>query len=206
MARDIEKPVIVQSDRSILLDTDSPAFEDARDCLAGFAELVKSPEHIHTYRLSALSLWNAAAAGMGSAEILDGLRRYSKYDVPQNIEAEIIDTVARYGRLKLYKSPDGPLVLESEDTMLITELLNNRTVQPHIVGSPDGKRIFVKPEERGNLKSALIKVGFPVEDLAGYVQGAPLKVNLRETCLSGRPFGLRQYQRESVDAFYAGGA
>jgi DNA excision repair protein ERCC-3 len=206
MARDIDKPVIVQSDRSILLETDSPAFEDARDCLAGFAELVKSPEHIHTYRLSALSLWNAAAAGMAAPQILDGLRRYSKYDVPQNIEAEIIDTVARYGRLKLYKSPDGPLVLESEDTMLITELLNNKTVQPHIVGSPDGKRIFVKPEERGNLKSALIKVGFPVEDLAGYVQGSPLVIELRESCLSGKPFGLRQYQKESVDAFYAGGA
>ncbi|HNR32545.1 MAG TPA: helicase-associated domain-containing protein, partial [Candidatus Hydrogenedentes bacterium] len=121
-----EKPVIVQSDRSVLLETDGPMFEDARDSLAAFAELVKSPEHIHTYRITPLSLWNAAAAGFTAAEILDGLARYSKYDIPQNIIAEIEDNIGRYGRLKLYKSSDGPLVLESEDPLLIMELLNHK--------------------------------------------------------------------------------
>ncbi len=200
------KPVIIQSDRSILLETDGPAFEDARDCLAGFAELVKSPEHIHTYRLTALSLWNAAATGMTAAEIIEGLEKYSKYEIPQNIYTEVRDTVARYGRLKLYRGVDGRLVIESDDTMLIIELLHQKLLQPYILGSPDGKRIFIKPEERGNVKCALVKIGFPVEDLAGYVQGAPLEVKLREECLSGRPFGLRKYQHESVDAFYAGGS
>ena len=200
------KPVIIQSDRSILLETDGPAFEDARDCLAGFAELVKSPEHIHTYRLTALSLWNAAATGMTAAEIIAGLEKHSKYEIPQNIYTEVRDTVARYGRLKLYRSVDGRLVIESEDTMLIIELLHQKLLQPYIMGSPDGKRIFIKPEERGNVKCAMVKIGFPVEDLAGYVAGAPLDVGLRETTLSGRAFGLRKYQQESVDAFYASGS
>jgi DNA excision repair protein ERCC-3 len=205
MAND-EKPVIVQSDRSILLETDGPNFEDARDCLAGFAELVKSPEHIHTYRLSPLSLWNAAAAGLSRQEVIAGLERHSKYDIPQNIYAEIEDQMSRYGRLKLYKSIEGMLILEGDDPLLIMELLNHKSVQPHVKGTPDGKRIIVKPEERGNLKCALVKVGYPVEDLAGYVTGAPLEIALRDRCLSGRDFGLRQYQKQSVDAFYAGGS
>ena len=127
------KPVIIQSDRSILLETDGPAFEDARDCLAGFAELVKSPEHIHTYRLTALSLWNAAATGMKAAEIIGGLEKFSKYEIPQNIYTEVRDTVARYGRLKLYRGLDGRLVIESDDTMLIIELLHQKLLQPYIL-------------------------------------------------------------------------
>lgn len=198
-------PLIVQSDRSILLETDGPLFEEARDAIARFAELVKSPEHIHTYRITPLSLWNAAASGMTADEIVAHLERYSKYDVPQNIIIEIRDNVSRYGRIKLYKDQSEQLILESEDRLLITELLNQKTLQPYVTGSPDGKRIFVKPGDRGNVKNALIKIGFPVEDLAGYVAGAPLSFQLRDTTVSGRKFALRKYQNESVDAFHAGG-
>jgi DNA excision repair protein ERCC-3 len=205
MASDNAKPIIVQSDRSILLETDGPNFEDARDCLSTFAELVKSPEHIHTYRITPLSLWNAAAAGLTAAVIIDGLVRYSKYDIPQNVIVDVKDNVSRYGRLKLYKHEDGQLILESEEPLLVREILNQRTVQPYVTGSPDSKRIFVKAQDRGNLKSALIKLGFPVEDLAGYVQGAPLALQFRANMTDGRPFGLRKYQQEAVDAFYAGG-
>ncbi len=199
-------PIIVQSDRSILLETDGPMFEDARDCLASFAELVKSPEHIHTYRLTPLSLWNAAAAGLTAAEILAGLERYSRYEIPQNIVAEVEDNISRYGRLKLYRGDDGGLVLQSDESLLIMELLHQKSLQPYVTGTPDGKRIFVRPEDRGNLKSALIKLGFPVEDLAGYVDGAPLTLDLRERTLSNRSFGLRKYQCEAVAAFYAAGS
>jgi DNA excision repair protein ERCC-3 len=198
--------VIVQSDRSILLETDGPLFEDARDAIAAFAELVKSPEHIHTYRITPLSLWNAAAAGMAAEEIIESLLRFSKYDVPQNILVDIRETVARYGRLRLLKGDSDDLVLESDERALVLELLNQKTVQPFIEGSPDGRRIFVKPGERGNLKNALIKLGFPVEDLAGYVEGAPLEFQLRETALSGKPFDMREYQIRSVDAFHMRGS
>lgn len=201
-----QNPLIVQSDRSILMETDGPLFEEARDAIAPFAELVKSPEHIHTYRITPLSLWNAAASGMTADEIVGHLERYSKYEVPQNIVIEIRDNVSRYGRIKLYKDQSEQLVLESEDRLLITELLNQKTLQPYVTGSPDGKRIFVKPGDRGNVKNALIKIGFPVEDLAGYVAGAPLEFRLRDTTASGRAFALRKYQHESVDAFHASGS
>ena len=206
MAVATQKPAIVQSDKSVLLETDGPLFEDARDCLSGFAELVKSPEHIHTYRITPLSLWNAAAAGLTAAEILSDLERFSKYEIPQNITAEIEDQISRYGRLKLYKQEDGRLALESDDTMLIMELQGQRSLQQYVTGTPDRRRLLVNPGDRGNVKCALIKLGFPVEDLAGYVEGAPLEVQLRERTLKGRDFGLRKYQKESVDAFYAGGA
>ena len=206
MTQRSDKPAIVQSDRSILLETDGPVFEDARDSIAAFAELVKSPEHIHTYRISPLSLWNAAAAGMRASTIIECLRRFSRYDVPPNLIADIEDNVSRYGRLKLYKDEKGRLVLQSEERMLVTELLNQPSLQPFIEGSPDGLRIYVKPGDRGNAKSALIKIGFPVEDLAGYIDGAPLSLSLRTTSLSGRPFDMRKYQVESVDAFHLHGS
>jgi len=205
MANNDDKPLIVQSDRSVLMETDGPCFEDARDSIASFAELVKSPEHIHTYRITPLSLWNAAASGMTADEVIEHLERFSKYEIPQNIIAEVEDNIGRYGRLKLHKREDGQLVLHSEDNILIAQLLNQRSIQPFVTGSPDPHHIYVKQADRGNIKSALIKVGFPVEDLAGYVEGAPLKLSLRRKALSGKPFGLRKYQRESVGAFHAGG-
>lgn len=200
------KPAIVQSDRSILLETDGPNFEDARDCLSAFAELIKSPEHIHTYRVTSISLWNAAAAGMSSHEIIDSLERFSRYEIPQNISADIHDQVSRYGRLKLYRTEDGGLALHSEEPMLIAELLSHRLLRGYTCGTAAGNRILVKPEDRGNVKCALIKLGFPVEDLAGYADGAPLEVELRSSTVRGRDFGLRKYQRESVDAFYMNGS
>jgi DNA excision repair protein ERCC-3 len=207
MASNEEKPLIVQSDRSILLETDGPRFEDARDSIAGFAELVKSPEHIHTYRITPLSLWNAAASGMTADEIVDRLKQFSRYEVPENVIIDVRDNVSRYGRLKLFKKEaGGDLVLYSEDSLLILQLLGQKTLQPYVTGSPDGHHIFVSPADRGNVKSALIKLGFPVEDLAGYVEGAPLDIELRETSVGGKPFGLRKYQRESVDAFYLNGS
>ena len=143
MSTQEDKPVIVQSDRSILLETDGPRFEDARDALAAFAELVKSPEHIHTYRITPLSLWNAAAAGMTDEQIIASLYEFSKYEVPDNILVEIRDCVSRYGRLKMYKETDGPLVIESDDSLLIMELLNHKDLQEYVQGTPDQKRILV---------------------------------------------------------------
>jgi DNA excision repair protein ERCC-3 len=206
MAGKEDKPLIVQSDRSILLETDGPNFEDARDAIAGFAELLKSPEHIHTYRITALSLWNAAASGLSADEIVDHLQHFSKYDVPQNVIVDVQENIARYGKLKMFRNEKGELILHSEDRLLITQLLNQKSIQPFISGTPDGHTIAVKDIDRGNVKSALIKLGFPVEDLAGYIEGASLALDLRDETLGGREFGLRQYQREAVDAFHAGGS
>src|SRR5512136_2158185 len=132
MTPDQDKHMIVQSDRSILLETDGPAFEDARDALSAFAELVKSPEHVHTYRITPLSLWNAAAAGMTAEHIIKVLQDYGRYDLPGNVRVDVHDYVSRYGRLKLLKK-DGNLLLQSADAILITEITHNKRLQPFVL-------------------------------------------------------------------------
>ncbi|HHY93195.1 MAG TPA: DEAD/DEAH box helicase, partial [Firmicutes bacterium] len=172
--------------------------------LARFAELVKSPEYVHTYRLSPLSLWNAAASGLTAAAVKAGLSAYSRYPVPDNILRDIDDYLARYGKLKLVRQGDA-LLLVSEDPLLITEIANSRGLARHLEGWGGPNRLRVAPGHRGHLKQALIKLGWPVEDLAGYTPGAPLAVDLSTTTRSGAPFGLRAYQEEAVAAFWASG-
>lgn len=200
-----EKPLIVQSDRTMLLEADNAAFEEARDALAGFAELITSPEHYHTYRITPLSLWNAASAGLTAQFIIDTLKRFSRYPVPENILYEVQDQVSRFGKLRLVKEGEV-LVLQSEDELLITQFLADKQIKPLLLKKLDKKRVSVDPRNRGSLKQALIKKDFPVEDLSGYVDGAPLEITLRETTLAGEPFGLRPYQRDSVEIFHAGGS
>lgn len=204
MTYDSTQPMIVQSDRSVLLEVDHPRYEEARDMLARFAELEKSPEHIHTYRISPVSLWNAAASGMTGSHIVEALQRFSKYEVPQNIKAEVTDQISRYGRIKLIKQ-DGEFVLVSEDPVLMAEIWNMKAAKPYLKALLDPHTIRIHPMFRGHVKQALIRIGFPVEDLAGYVNGTDLPLQLRDRTLGGEPFGLRTYQRESVDVFYAGG-
>jgi DNA excision repair protein ERCC-3 len=205
MRESVDQPLIVQSDRTLLLAVDSPVYEDARDALARFAELQKSPEHIHTYRLTPLSLWNAAAAGHSAEEVVDALERYSRYEVPQNITAEVRDTMARYGRLRLVKHGDA-LVLEADGPELAAEVWHHESVQSHLRRRVDDLTIEVAPVQRGRVKQALIKIGWPVEDLAGYVAGEPLELGLRETARSGRRFRPRPYQAEAAAIFHAGGS
>jgi DNA excision repair protein ERCC-3 len=200
-----EKPVIVQRDGSILLEVGGPYYEEARDALARFAELVKSPEYVHTYRLSPLSLWNAAATGMSAREIEESLSAYSRYPVPDNILRDIRDYLSRYGKLKLIRQ-DETLLLVSDDPLLITEIANSKGLSRYIEGWGGPNRLKVAPAQRGYLKQALIKLGWPVEDLAGYTPGAPLAIDLRSTTLSGKSFALRSYQEEAVAAFWASGS
>lgn len=213
MAFNPENPIIAQSDRTILLETASPRFVAARDALAGFAELVKSPEHIHTYRLTPLSLWNAAAVGFSEESVLNALEEYSKYPIPENIISEVKDFMSRYGRLKLEKFEDD-LWMTSEDRLLLIEVCGLKSIIPLLDGSFISEtspltgttvRIKIRNGQRGFIKHALIKVGFPIEDLAGYVEGEHLPLALRSPTLGGHEFGLRDYQHEAVDAFWQGG-
>ncbi len=199
-------PLVVQSDRTILLEVANPLYTEARDALARFAELEKSPEHIHTYRLSPLSLWNAAASGLSAAAILDTLARYSKYDVPGNIQADVRDYVGRFGRLKLRAGPAGELLLTADDPLLMLEVSRQRKVRQFILEEIDRRTVRVNPAMRGHIKKALVDIGFPAEDLAGYVPGAGLTVRLRpQTLNTNRPFSLRHYQKEAVEVFHARG-
>jgi len=198
-------PLIIQSDRSILLEVDHPAYEAARDELIRFAELEKSPEHIHTYRLTPLSIWNACAAGLSARTIISRLQRFSRYELPQNVEIEVKQWVSRYGRLRLVRNGES-LVLESDDVALTTEIWRDRSVRKYLLARLSQTRIEIDPRRRGHVKQALVKLGFPAEDLAGYAEGKPLPFELLEITRSGDPFVLRGYQREAADVFFAGGA
>lgn len=200
-----EKPIIVQSDRSVLLEVDNPDYESARDELIRFAELVKSPEHMHTYRITPLSLWNAASSGLSSKYIISRLTQFSRYEIPSNVSRDIIEFTNRYGKLKLIKEQDK-LQLISDDAYLIQEIWHQKNIAPYLLKLLDKKTILVDLRYRGHIKQALIKLGFPVEDLAGYITGDPLDLSLRTTTQTGNPFQLRHYQQEAADIFYAGGA
>ncbi len=200
-----DNPIIVQSDKSILLEVDHPLHAEARDALAQFAELEKSPEHIHTYRLSPLSLWNAAAGGMSAEMVLELLTHYSKYAIPMNIAVDIREYMNRYGRIKLIREGDA-LLLTSTDTALMAEIFHHKRTQPYLIRQLDSHTIQVDASRRGHIKQALIHIGFPAEDLAGYTDGSPLPMRLRSITPHGEEFQPRAYQYASAAAFYAGGA
>ena len=197
-------PLVVQSDRTLLLEVDHPLYAETRDALAQFAELEKSPEHIHTYRLTALSLWNAAAAGLDAASVTLMLTRYSKYELPPVITADVRDYMGRYGKLRLIRR-DTDLVLVSEDPILIAEVARQKRMQPYILAQPDPVSLLVDPARRGHVKQALVAIGYPAKDLAGYTEGEALTFQTRVLTLAGTPFTMRPYQEEAVDAFYVNG-
>jgi DNA excision repair protein ERCC-3 len=207
-AYDPRNPLIVQSDRSLLLEVHSPLYEAARAAISPFAELEKSPEHIHTYRLTPLSLWNAAATGLQARAMCDALNRFAKYPVPQNVLADITDLAGRWGRVRLVKQEKGQrsgqageLRLESEDAALLADIARHRSVKPFLGESLSPHAFHVPLQYRGALKQALIAVGWPVEDLAGYVAGETLEIDLRAD-----RFTLRDYQKDAAEIFYYAGS
>src|SRR5947208_1870017 len=183
MQYDPTNPLIVQGDRTVLVEVDNPRYAEARDALAPFAELEKSPEHIHTYRLSDLSLWNAAAAGLTAEDMIEILRKYSKFPVPVNLLTEIAERVERYGRVKLLKHEDK-LRLVCDDKPLLEELARQPRLRDYLGIRLDAKSFLIEPGHRGVLNQALITVGYPAEDLAGYTEGAALPMHLREIAAS----------------------
>ena len=188
-----DRPIIVQSDRTVLVETAAPRYEEARDWLTRFAELEKSPEHIHTYRITPLSLWNAAAAGLTPDDVTSALAGLSRYQVPELVLGEVRETMARYGRLTLEKTGEGRLLLHARDELLLTEVCHHDRVRPMLAGVISSRCVEVHPWARGHVKSTLLKLGWPVCDLAGYTEGAPLPLALREQTVSGQPWRVREY-------------
>jgi len=201
----MSKPAIVQSDNTILLEVENSEFEPARDAISPFAELEKSPEHIHTYRITPLSLWNAASSGLDVSDILEALHQYSRYAVPETVSVSIKEQMSRYGLIRLIRRDDGRFCIVSNDIPLLTEIVHNRKIDMYIDEHLADGSVLIKPNSRGHVKQALIKAGFPVEDVAGYDEGEALPVSLRSTSVSGPQFSLRDYQASAINAFYKGG-
>jgi DNA excision repair protein ERCC-3 len=194
-------PLIVQSDKTALLEVDHPDAADARHDLSIFAELERAPEHIHTYRITRLGLWNARAAGHNSDFVLAILDKYAKFPVPAAVRTDIAETMARYGRLTIQRSADGDLELHSESVAVLREAAHNRKIVELLDGPVDSNTFRIRPWARGQVKQELLKLGWPAEDFAGYTPGTPHAIALDET-----GWDMRGYQRQAVDKFWEGGS
>ncbi len=194
-------PLIVQSDKTLLLEVDHEQADAARKAIAPFAELERSPEHIHTYRLTPLGLWNARAAGHDAEQVVNVLLTFSRYAVPHALLVDVAETMARYGRLRLDKHPVHGLVLSSIDRAVFEEVLRSKKIAGMIGERLDDENVAVHPSQRGNLKQALLKLGWPAEDFAGYVDGEAHAIKLDES-----DWTLRAYQQEAADSFWHGGS
>ncbi|HEX6329328.1 MAG TPA: DNA repair helicase XPB [Jiangellaceae bacterium] len=194
-------PLIVQSDKTLLLEVDHDLADECRKAIAPFAELERAPEHIHTYRLTPLGLWNARAAGHDAEQVVDTLLRYSRYPVPHALLVDVAETMARYGRLTLEDHPTHRLVLRTTDRAVLEEVLRSKRTRAMLGTRIDDDTVVVHPSERGTLKQALIKIGWPAEDLAGYVDGEAHPISLVENGWS-----LRRYQVDAAEGFWHGGS
>ncbi|MFF3664971.1 DNA repair helicase XPB [Microtetraspora malaysiensis] len=194
-------PLIVQSDKTLLLEVDHERAAECRKAIAPFAELERAPEHVHTYRVTPLALWNARAAGHDAEQVVDTLIGFSRYPVPHALLVDVVETMARYGRLRLEKHPTHGLVLTSTDRAVLEEVLRAKKVQPLVGERIDAETVMVHPSERGNIKQILLKLGWPADDLAGYVDGEHHAIALAED-----GWTLRPYQQEAADAFWHGGS
>lgn len=194
-------PLIVQSDKTALLEVDHPQASDARHDLAIFAELERAPEHIHTYRITKLGLWNARAAGHGSNYVLGVLDKYAKFAIPSSVRVDISETMDRYGKLVIRRNPDGVLLLTSESTAILLEASRSPRIAALLGPRASEDSFEVLAFARGSLKQELLKLGWPAEDLAGYTPGAPHAIALNET-----GWHIRDYQTKAVEKFWDGGS
>jgi DNA excision repair protein ERCC-3 len=194
-------PLIVQSDKTLLLEVDHPMADEARGAIAPFAELERAPEHVHTYRVTPLALWNARAAGHDAEQVVDALVRFSRYAVPQPLLVDVVDTMGRYGRLQLANHPAHGLVMTALDRAVLEEVMRQKKIAPMLGARIDQDSVIVHPSERGHLKQMLLKVGWPAEDLAGYVDGEAHAIDLVQD-----GWTLRDYQAQAVEGFWQGGS
>jgi DNA excision repair protein ERCC-3 len=200
-----ERPLIVQGDFTVLVEVDSTRYVDARDALVRFAELVKSPEHVHTYRITPLSIWNACAAGMPVAEITTALASLARYPVPPNVDRQIHDFASRFGRVRIERNGNG-LRLVASDPALAEQLARVSALGSLLARRESRSSFLIDPSARGRVKQALVKAGYPAADLAGYTEGESLPFQLRDPTRAGAEFALRPYQREAAEAFHDRGS
>lgn len=208
LATRTDNPLIVQSDHTLLLEVDHSLAESCRQAILPFTDLLKSPEHVHTYRVTPFSLWNASASGLRAAEVVARLAQFSRYALPPNLVHEIETQMGRYGKVELLPGENsGEILLSVPDTRSATDVFENPTIARYLLAKMNGeaRRRRVSSGHRGEIKIALTEIGYPARDLVGFEEGERLDVHLRETTRSGLPFTIRSYQEASIAAFYQGG-
>lgn len=210
-----KRPLVIQQDRTIFLEVNHPQYEEVRDYLSAFSELIKSPPSIHVYRMTPLSLWNAASSGLKADEIIEVLNRYANHPLTSQLEDSIREDLNKFGRLVLKQDEEGNLLLVTEEKRYIERLLQFESLASFFMGTlrqkevEEGKlnwTISIHPEKRGELKQESIRLGFPIKDEAGFIKGDPLPIELRKITKTGQAFFLRDYQLEAVEAFYQHGS
>jgi DNA excision repair protein ERCC-3 len=195
-------PLIIQSDMTMLLEVDSPLYEEVRDAVAPFAEIIKSPEHVHTYRITPISLWNAASSGMSPEAVRERLLQFSRYEVSHNLLVEIKDIMGRFGQVRIESHEEAMLAIVTEDPLLMEQLYHTDAVRELLEERIGPKSASFKAINRGLIKQAMIKIGYPAVDAAGYAEAMPLDISLKQSDL----FTVRPYQIMARDAFYKGGS
>jgi DNA excision repair protein ERCC-3 len=194
-------PLIVQSDKTLLLDIDHPLSTECRRAIAPFAELERAPEHMHTYRLTNLGLWNARAAGHDAEMVIDTLIKYSRYAVPHSLLIDVAEQMSRYGRLRLEADPVHGLILVTTDTAVLEEVIRAKKIAPLLGVRIDAETVAVHPSQRGAIKQSLLRLGWPAEDFAGYVDGQAHEISLKQN-----GWKIREYQEHAAEGFWHGGS
>jgi len=194
-------PLIVQSDKTLLLDIDHPLSVECRRAIAPFAELERAPEHMHTYRLTNLGLWNARAAGHDAEMVIDTLIKYSRYAVPHALLIDVAEQMSRYGRLRLEADPIHGLILVTTDTAVLEEVIRAKKIAPLLGVRIDAETVAVHPSQRGAIKQSLLRLGWPAEDFAGYVDGQAHPIELKQ-----EGWKIREYQEHAAEGFWHGGS
>ncbi len=206
----LNNPVIVQADGKVLVEANHKKYEQAREFLTQFAELESSPNALHTYQITNISLWNAASANLSSVEIVLGLNKISKYPIPKEVEELITDTIDRYGLVKLLPNPDNPQEIKvAFESAYIQRLFTSEPLVQDLLikrGRRKDMTYSISIANRGIFKQQCLLADWPVEDLAGFKPGTALSISLRDRIKNTDiVFEPRSYQWEAAKRWYQDG-
>ena len=192
---------IVQSDKTVLIELAHPGAEDARHDISLFADLERAPEHIHTYRITRLAVWNAEAAGHTAEEMIGLLSAHSRFPLPDNVVADITDWVSRCGRVELVRPEGSDEITLRGDEAIMAEVTAHKKIAPHLTQRLSATEVTISPLARGIIKQELLKIGWPANDTAGFIEGVPWPMTLDTS-----DWVMRDYQQRAVDRFHAQGS
>ncbi len=192
------KPLVIQSDNTIMFHVDYDCFKQVREFISKFTVAVKTPEHIHIYKIDAVSLWNASVLGYSEESIIDWLKKYSQFALPSSVEYFIKNQIWKYWKIKLevFNENNNLFLINFTDRIIFREVTKLQKFYDFVFEEFDENSFFIKKEFRWKIKAYLIELGFPVEDLIWYDSWEVLKIEKKWD------WDFRDYQKEAIDSFY----